>query len=177
MDALLTFSRLGREEVRRRDVDVRSLVLDVVAELTAARSPQQVRVEVGPLPSAHADPDMLRVVFSNLVSNALKFSENRDRPRVHIDASEDEGETVYFVKDNGVGFDPRLAHKLFSVFERLHSKEEFSGSGVGLATAARIIRRHGGRIWAEGALGEGACFYFTLENGEGADSHVQHHQH
>jgi signal transduction histidine kinase len=172
---LLTFSRLGREELKRGSVDVRELVADVVAELTAGREQGEARIELGPLPPAHADVAMLRVVFSNLVSNALKFSRNGSSPRVQIGASEANGEVVYHVKDNGVGFDPQLAHKLFSVFERLHSKEEFGGSGVGLATAARIVRRHGGRIWADGAPGEGASFYFALPKREGTHEQFDAH--
>jgi light-regulated signal transduction histidine kinase (bacteriophytochrome) len=173
MDGLLTFSRLGREELKRGFVDVGGLVLEVVAELTAARSQGEPQIDVGPLPPVHADAAMLRVVFSNLVSNALKFSQARGRPRVEIGASEIGDEIVYHVKDNGVGFDPRLAHKLFSVFERLHPSEEFGGSGVGLATAARIVRRHRGRIWAESVPGEGATFYFALPNGKEAGDHVR----
>jgi light-regulated signal transduction histidine kinase (bacteriophytochrome) len=161
MDGLLTFSRLGREELKRGFVDVGGLVLEVVAELTAAQSQGEPQIDVGRLPPVHADAAMLRVVFSNLVSNALKFSQARGRPRVEIGASEIGDEIVYHVKDNGVGFDPHLAHKLFSVFERLHPREEFAGSGVGLATAARIVRRHRGRIWAESVPGEGASFYFA----------------
>jgi len=167
MDGLLTFSRLGREELKRSFVDVGGLVWEVVAELTAGQSQGDTQIDVGPLPPVHADAAMLRVVFSNVVSNALKFSQAGSRSRVEIGASERDGEIVYHVKDNGVGFDPHLAHKLFTVFERLHPKEEFAGTGVGLATAARIVRRHGGRIWAKGAPGEGASFYFALPKGEG----------
>lgn len=162
MDGLLAFSRLGREELRRSHVDVQALVASVVDELRVQDPRPDAEIDVGPLPPAHADPTMLRLVFSNLVSNALKFSRGRDLPRVEIGAFEDEGGVVYYVKDNGVGFDPDLSYKLFSVFERLHSREQFGGSGVGLATSARIVRRHGGRIWAEGALDAGASFYFTL---------------
>jgi signal transduction histidine kinase len=172
---LLTFSRLGREELKRSSVDVRDLVSEVVAELTAGQEQTKARIDVGPLPPAHADAAMLRVVFSNLVSNALKFSRNGSSPRVQIGASEANGQVVYHVKDNGVGFDPQLAHKLFSVFERLHPKEEFGGSGVGLATAARIVRRHGGRIWADGAPGEGASFYFVLPKREGTHEQFDAH--
>jgi len=173
MDGLLAFSRLGREELQRTRVDVRALVSDVVEEMSAVESARNARIELGALPAAKADPAMLRAVFSNLLSNALKFSRGHDRPRIEVSASKSEGETVYRVTDNGVGFDAQLAHKLFSVFERLHPKEEFEGSGIGLATAARIVRRHGGRIWAESDSGEGATFFFTLPNEEERDSHAE----
>jgi light-regulated signal transduction histidine kinase (bacteriophytochrome) len=173
MDGLLSFSRLGREELKCSSVDVSGLVSEVVFELTAGRSQEDAQIDVGPLPPVHADASMLRVVFSNVVSNALKFSRARGRTHVEVGASETDGEIVYHVKDNGVGFDPHLAHKLFSVFERLHPREEFAGSGVGLATAARIVRRHRGRIWAESVPGEGATFYFALPNGKEAGDHVR----
>jgi signal transduction histidine kinase len=172
MQGLLAFSRLGREEIERESVDVRDMVEEVVAELTAARGQGDARIELGPLPPVCADAAMLRLVFSNLVSNALKFGRGGVPPRVEIGASEAKGELVYHVKDNGVGFDPHLAHKLFAPFERLHSKEEFAGTGVGLAMAARVIRRHGGRVWAESAPGEGACFYFALPKEVETRKHV-----
>jgi signal transduction histidine kinase len=174
MDGLLAFSRLGRERVNRTRVDMEALVAEVVDELTASESRLDAEIAVGSLPPAHADPTMMRLVVANLVSNALKFSRGGVLPRVEIGASQgDDGEIVYHVRDNGVGFEPQLAHKLFTAFERLHAREQFAGSGVGLASAARVVRRHGGRIWAEGSPGKGAVFYFTLGHGHGRESHVE----
>jgi len=119
-------------------------------------------VSVGSLPSAVGDEAMLRQVFTNLIGNALKYSSKTERPEVHVDARQQDGETVYFVKDNGAGFDMERAGRLFSVFHRLHSEAEFSGTGVGLAIVKHIVERHGGRVWAEAAPAQGATFYFTL---------------
>lgn len=174
MNDLLDFSRLGREELRRRPVDVQALVAEVLAELAPSdRASRAPRIEVGTLAPANADPRMLRLVFSNLLSNALKFSSGREHPRIEIDGREEGDSVAYRVRDNGVGFDPGLSHRLFSVFERLHSKEDFGGSGVGLASAARIVRRHGGRIWAEGAPDAGASFHFTLERTGSSRGHAE----
>ena len=109
---------------------------------------------------------MLKQVFVNLLSNSLKFTRRREAPAIEAGCQEENGERIYFVKDNGVGFDMRYVDKLFGVFQRLHRSEEYEGTGVGLATVKRIIERHGGRIWAEGAVDQGATIYFTLEEGE-----------
>ena len=162
MDGLLAFSRSGREELRKTQVDVQQLVHALRADILAARGEDACSIEIGELPPAYADPAMLRFIFSNLLSNACKFVRAEESPRVEVAGRVDGHETVYFVRDHGIGFDMRFAEKLFGVFERLHAGDEYEGHGVGLAIVARLVRRHGGRAWAEGALGKGATFYFAL---------------
>jgi light-regulated signal transduction histidine kinase (bacteriophytochrome) len=159
IDDLLAFSQLGRQAPVRRAFDMTALAREVVGELNGERA---ARVELAALPAASADPALLKQVWSNLVGNALKYSSKSKDPRVEIGARTEAAENVYWVRDNGVGFDPRYAAKLFGVFQRLHRAEEFPGTGVGLAIVQRVVTRHGGRVWAESALGEGACFYFSL---------------
>jgi light-regulated signal transduction histidine kinase (bacteriophytochrome) len=159
IDDLLAFSRLGRQDPAARRVDMAELAAQVVAEM---RGESKVAVEVGPLPAADADRAMLKQVWANLVGNAFKYSAKREAPRVEIGGKVQGAEHVYWVRDNGAGFDMRYAQKLFGVFQRLHRVEEFPGTGVGLAIVQRIIVRHGGRVWAEGKPGDGACFYFSL---------------
>jgi signal transduction histidine kinase len=159
IDDLLAFSRLGRQAPQRRLLDMTALAREVLAELNGAGL---ARIELAALPAASADPALLRQVWSNLIGNALKYSGKRSDARVQIGGDQDPEESVYWVRDNGVGFDPRYAAKLFGVFQRLHRAEEFPGTGVGLAIVQRVMARHGGRVWAESTLGEGACFYFSL---------------
>jgi signal transduction histidine kinase len=159
IDDLLAFSQLGRQTPVRRTFDMTALAREVVGELNSERA---ARVELAALPAASADPALLKQVWSNLVGNALKYSGKSKDPRVEIGGRREAAENVYWVRDNGVGFDPRYAAKLFGVFQRLHRAEEFPGTGVGLAIVQRVVTRHGGRVWAESALGEGACFYFSL---------------
>ena len=167
IDGLLAFSRLGQQQLAKRSVDVETLARQVVAELDPLQAGRAVEISIGALPAAEADTMLLKQVLVNLVSNALKFTREREEARIEVDSYEDEGVPVYFVRDNGVGFDSRYAHKLFAVFQRLHRLDEFEGTGLGLALVARIVTRHGGRIWAEGHPGAGATFYFTLKGGEG----------
>jgi two-component system sensor histidine kinase/response regulator len=160
IDDLLAFSRMGRKDLLRTRVDVSLLVRDLVPELHA---PDGVEWIVHGLPEVSGDPAMLRVVLSNLLGNALKYTRSRQRPRIEVGTVPGEDpETVIFVRDNGVGFDMQYADKLFGVFQRLHGSDEFEGTGIGLATVRRIIHRHGGRTWAEGAVDGGATFYFSL---------------
>lgn len=163
IEDLLSFSRLGRQELVRRTVDVERICREVLQELKGEFPGAGVELRIQPLPAAYGDPALLRVVFVNLLSNALKYSRARQPAviEIGITTTDDEG-TVYFVRDNGVGFDMANADKLFGVFQRLHHAHEFEGTGVGLATVRRIIERHGGRIWAEAALDQGATFYFIL---------------
>jgi PAS domain S-box-containing protein len=162
IDALLDFSRVGRQALARTAVDLRALAKGVVSELRQTQGPVAVEVVLTPLPPASGDAALLRNVLINLIGNAFKFSANRAHPKVEIGAQTEGNEVVYYVKDNGVGFDMQYAGKLFGVFQRLHRPDEFEGTGVGLALAQRIIERHGGRIWAEGKVNEGATFFFTL---------------
>ncbi len=161
---LLGFSRLGRQAVARKNVDLGRLCREVFEELAAERSGRRVELRVQPLPRAQGDPALLRIVFANLLSNAIKYTRPREAALIEVGASGPTAEVapVYHVRDNGVGFDLQHAGKLFDVFQRLHHAHEFEGTGVGLATARRIIERHGGRIWAEAVPGSGATFFFTL---------------
>jgi PAS domain S-box-containing protein len=165
IDDLLALSRVGRQDLGRRPTRPADLARQVVEELGAEQTGQRVEVVVGDLPPCEADPGLLKLVFTNLLSNALKFTRGREAARIEVGASERNGEPVYFVRDNGVGFDMRHAAKLFGVFQRLHRAEEYEGTGVGLATVQRIVERHGGRVWAEAALDQGATFHFTLGGG------------
>jgi light-regulated signal transduction histidine kinase (bacteriophytochrome) len=166
IDGLLTFSRLGQQQLSRRRVDVDALTREVVAELGAESDGRSVEFSIGALPSAQADRMLLRQVVFNLLSNALKYTREMAAARIEIGCDERDGTSVYFVRDNGVGFDMRYADKLFQVFQRLHRAEDYEGTGLGLALVARIIERHDGRIWAQAKPGEGAAFYFTLSEGE-----------
>ena len=162
IDGLLRFSRLGRQPLNRHPVTVNPLVGQVLQELQPELDGRSVEIVVADLPPCRADATLLRQVFANLIGNALKFTRSRKDARIEVGAFEQGGETVYFVKDNGVGFNMRYADKLFGVFQRLHRPEEYEGTGVGLAIVQRIILRHGGRIWAEAEPKRGASFYFVL---------------
>ena len=163
---MLAFSRLGRQALSRQLVDLDQLCRDVFKDLESEREGRHVELRLQPLPAADGDPALLRVVFVNLLSNALKYTRPRKVAVIEIGVAAEQGEgtPVYFVRDNGVGFDMRDAEKLFGVFQRLHHAHEFEGTGVGLATVRRIIDRHGGRIWVEGTPGGGAAFFFTLSS-------------
>jgi PAS domain S-box-containing protein len=162
IDELLAFSRVGRQRMEPREVDMRALAEAAFKEAGALEPDRKVRAQIAALPVARGEAVMLRQVWANLLSNAVKFTRHRDEPRIEAGASRGNGETVYFVRDNGAGFDMAHAGKLFGVFQRLHGEEEFEGTGVGLAFVKRIIQRHGGRVWAEGAIDKGATFYFAL---------------
>lgn len=166
IEELLTFSRLSRRPVVEQRVDPADVARQALAELNGARPEHRPgSVRIGTLPACRADPTLLKQVFVNLLSNALKFSRRRTDAVIEIGwgpAAEDPAHWMYFVKDNGAGFDMQDADKLFGVFQRLHSTDDYEGTGVGLAIVQRIIRRHGGRIWAEGEVEKGATFYFTL---------------
>lgn len=163
IDDLLTFSRLSRASLNKTNIDLGSLAGDILHLLTEHQDPGRIRFVVGRLPTAHADFNLMRQALTNLLANALKFSRHRPNPEIEVGSRTQNGETVYFIKDNGAGFNMEHAAKLFGVFQRLHRQDEFEGTGVGLAIVQRIIQYHGGRIWAEAEPDKGATFYFTLE--------------
>ncbi|HYU30036.1 MAG TPA: ATP-binding protein [Gemmatimonadales bacterium] len=163
IDDLLKLARVTRVEMRTEQIDLSGLARDVVAEIERTTTGErQVEFVIAPGLEAQGDSRLLRVVLDNLLRNGWKYTAKRPQPRVEFTAQDENGDRVFVVKDNGAGFDMQYADKLFGVFQRLHSAAEFEGTGVGLATVRRIINRHGGRIWAEGAVDQGASFYFTL---------------
>ena len=169
IDGLLNLSRVGRAELQRRPVDMAGLVEKARTQLGPEAARPTLRWEVGALPAANGDPELLQLVWINLLSNALKYSSRRPQPEIQVGTQTDDGKLVFFVRDNGVGFDTRYGGKLFNVFQRLHRQDEFEGIGIGLATVRRVIERHGGRVWAESRINEGATFYFCIGE-ESADT-------
>ena len=162
IDDLLAFSRSGRAEVYQAPVNLDALVQQVIQSLHPDTQGRRIVWQIAPLPTVNADANLLRAALTNLFSNALKFTRSRDEATIQMGCTENEHEHIFFIRDNGVGFDMQYVEKLFDVFQRLHSTEEFEGTGIGLANVRRIISRHGGRTWAESVLGEGATFYFSL---------------
>jgi two-component system, sensor histidine kinase and response regulator len=162
IEDLLDFSRMGRAEMRRTQVNLQDLLENAIQELQPEIEGRNIVWKKGALPPVQADPSLLRQVFSNLLFNAVKYSRPRNPAEIEIGCKVETQETVIFIRDNGVGFDMQYADKLFGVFQRLHRKEEFEGTGIGLANVRRIIARHGGRTWAEGKVNDGATFYFSL---------------
>ncbi|MBL0224505.1 MAG: hypothetical protein IPQ16_02645 [Geobacteraceae bacterium] len=164
IDDLLLFSRMGRGDMMRSSVDLQQLTREVIEEISKdLPQDRQVEWRIGDLPIVTGDPAMLRLVLVNLLSNAVKFTSHVAAPLIEVGKLPPEGDShVLYVRDNGAGFDMKYVDKLFGLFQRLHSTEEFEGTGVGLANVRRIIGRHGGRTWAEGELNKGATFYFTL---------------
>ena len=162
VDDLLNLSRLGRQELRCQIVGLDSLVEEVRRDLKPEMEGRQIDWKIGPLPFVECDPALMKQVFANLLSNALKFTRPRERAVIEVGTITRDDQTVVFVHDNGVGFSMKYADKLFGIFQRLHRREDFEGTGVGLATVQRIIHKHGGRVWGEGQLDKGATFYFTL---------------
>ena len=163
VDGLLTFSRLGRQKMEITDIDMEALTQTVFHEQSALAPNRTLRLELKSLSSAQGDQAMIRMVLANLLGNAIKFTKKRDTAVIEIGCRADDGLMVYYVKDNGAGFDMRYASKLFGVFQRLHSAKEYEGNGVGLALVQRIVHRHGGRVWAEGKVDEGATLSFSLQ--------------
>ena len=162
IDDLLKLARVTRAEIRTEDVDLSGLARDIAAELQRATPERQVEFAIAPGLKARGDARLLRVVLDNLLRNSWKYTGKQPAPRVEFRSAEANGDKAFMVRDNGAGFDMKYADKLFGVFQRLHSAADFEGTGIGLATVRRIINRHGGRIWAEGAVDQGATFYFTL---------------
>jgi two-component system, sensor histidine kinase and response regulator len=164
IDDLLTFSRIGSAELRRTWVDLAGLVREVRGILEPETAGRHITWEIGDLPEVQGDPRLLRLVLQNLIGNALKYTRTRREARIEIGVRREATEIVLFIRDNGVGFDMRYAERLFGVFQRLHTSTEFEGTGIGLASVRRIVRRHGGRVWAEGEVDRGASFSFALPN-------------
>jgi signal transduction histidine kinase len=163
IDALLEFSRFNRQELNKQTMDTSKLVHNALDELGFPWQERQVEILVGDLPVSSGDPVLLKQVWINLLSNALKYTNNRQKAEIEIGSTKVNGTEAFFVRDNGTGFDMRYADKLFGVFERLHRMEDYEGTGIGLAMVQRIINRHGGRVWANAAIDRGATFTFTLE--------------
>ncbi len=163
IDDLLHLSRISRQQLGRTDVDISQLVAELVAELPQGQHQEKATVLIQQGVRAQADPRLIRAAFGNLLKNAWKFTSKTASPRIEFGVLDKAGQRVFFVRDNGAGFDQAYSDKLFLPFHRLHSEQEFEGSGIGLAIVERVMRKHGGRIWAEGKPGESACFYFTLE--------------
>jgi PAS domain S-box-containing protein len=160
IDELLRFARLGRQEMEKVSVDFNSMVHGVIQSLGDATKNAEITVK--PLPKAVGDPELLTQVWTNLISNAIKYSSKKEKPHIEIASLNGDTETVFYIKDNGAGFDIRFADRLFEVFQRMHSPKDFEGTGIGLSIVKRIVNRHGGRVWADAKVNEGATFYFTL---------------
>src|SRR5665647_1253872 len=161
IDDLLAFSRLGRKEIQKSNIDMNELTKEVLIDMNKSIA-HSAEIKMGKLHSAKADYSLLYQVMLNLISNAVKYSSKKEHPLIEIFSEEKNGEIIFSVKDNGVGFDMRFVHKLFGIFQRLHKSKDFEGTGVGLAIVHRIISKHGGKVWAEGELNKGASFYITL---------------
>ncbi|HKR36212.1 MAG TPA: response regulator [Steroidobacteraceae bacterium] len=162
IDALLSLAQIGRGQLQPLDLDFSQLVQSVASEVAAANPDRSVPVVVAPGMRAYADPRLLRIVVANLLENAWKFTARRQRPAVEVGPCQNTSLPTYYVRDNGAGFDPAYASKLFGAFQRLHAEREFPGTGIGLAIVQRVITRHGGTIWAQSQPGEGATFFFSL---------------
>ncbi len=164
IDDLLRLSRLTRAEMHREMVDLSALARSIEAELRQEEPEREATFTIAENVIAWGDARLLRVALENLLGNAWKFTARKPHARIEFGLTREDGETIYFVRDDGAGFDMTYAGKLFGAFQRLHASSEFEGSGIGLATVQRVVRRHGGRVWAEGAVDQGATFYFTLGN-------------
>ncbi|MDO9121632.1 MAG: ATP-binding protein, partial [Anaerolineaceae bacterium] len=163
IDRLLELSRLERNTLEKTQISPKEIINNILQYHITEIDLRQIRIEIEELPECYADSTLVSQVFTNLISNAFKYTTKNPNPRIVIGSFEDNHRTVYFIRDNGIGFDMLYADKLFKIFERLHTDTEFQGSGIGLSIVARIVSRHGGIIWAEAKVNEGACFYFTLQ--------------
>ena len=164
IDDILLLSRAGRHEMRMSPVDMESLVKTTFEELEPSTGDRDVQLEIKSLPAAYGDRTLINQVLTNLISNSIKFTRDTEKAVIEVGAKEGKNENIYYVKDNGAGFDMKYVNKLFGLFQRLHGSDEFEGTGVGLSIVQRIIRRHGGRVWGEGEVNNGATIYFTLPN-------------
>jgi len=171
---LLNLSRISKQDLSRQETNLRSIVDEAMAEAKSEAGGRDIEWEIGTLSPVECDPGLIKQVFANLFSNAVKYTRPRAKARIEVGETKQDGETAIYVRDNGVGFDMRYADKLFGVFQRLHPPGEFEGTGVGLATAARIVRKHGGSIWANAEENKGATFYFALGSGRPATRFPEH---
>src|SRR6185437_873525 len=168
---LLNLAHVGRQEMKHKQTSLNALITEVITELKRETAGRDIEWRVAELPVVEGDPGLLKQVFTNLLSNSVKYTRPRQKAVIEIATRAMNDETVIFVRDNGVGFNMKYADKLFGVFQRLHRAEEFEGTGVGLAIVDRVVKRHGGHIWAESEVDKGATFYFTLA---GLDEHAKH---
>jgi light-regulated signal transduction histidine kinase (bacteriophytochrome) len=169
VDELLNLAKVGRHALNRRPAALNAIVADVIAMIEADGEGRQVEWRMADLPVVDCDPILVKQIFQNLLANALKFTRTRAQAVIEVRAQEkdgDDGQPVFMVRDNGIGFSMKYVDKLFGVFQRLHRPEDFEGTGIGLATVQRIVQKHGGRVWAEGEVDRGATFYFTLGAGK-----------
>jgi light-regulated signal transduction histidine kinase (bacteriophytochrome) len=162
IDDLLAFSRIGRHELDRSDIDMKTLANSIYQELTSGPERERISFSVADLPPLNGDASMMRQLWYNLISNALKFSSKKEKAKIEIGFKCEDGNNIYFIRDNGVGFDMKYYGKLFGVFQRLHSEAEYKGTGVGLAIVKSIVTKHGGKIRAESELNVGTTFYFSV---------------
>jgi light-regulated signal transduction histidine kinase (bacteriophytochrome) len=162
IDDLLNFSRTGRSELKKSVLDMNQVVEDALIQIKPLFAERKIDLEILQLPTVQGDYNLMKLVWNNLLDNAIKYTKFKEKAIIKIGCNEEETETVFFVKDNGAGFDMKYAQKLFGVFQRMHSSSEFEGTGIGLANVRRIILRHGGRTWAEAKPDKGATFYFSL---------------
>ena len=162
VDDLLALSRLGRQQIRKSAINLTAMTNQVFQQLRSQEPARNLHLTIGDLPEAFGDQNLIKQVMINLLGNAVKYSKTRTTTEIEVGGWSEGGENIYFVKDNGPGFDERYAHKLFVAFQRLHSGQEYQGTGVGLAIVKRIIERHGDRVWAERKVDQGATFYFSL---------------
>ena len=175
IDDLLNLARLDRRSMDLQMTSLNSLVKNVLHDLESETTDRKIDWRVGSLPSVNCDPGLIQQVFANLLSNAVKYTRRRERAVIEIDQSTSNGQLVLFVRDNGAGFNPKYSSKLFGTFQRLHTDQEFEGTGVGLATVQRIVRKHGGRIWADAETDKGATFYFSLGEAAAMSGAVNRH--
>jgi len=166
IDSLLDLSRIGRHELRRSSVNLTEIGQRILNELKQSSPARQIECRVATDLVVDADPSLLRIALDNLLRNAWKFTQHQPVTRIEVGATDQDAETAFFVGDNGAGFDMAYAVKLFVAFQRLHRADEFEGTGIGLAIVQRIIERHGGRLWAEAKVGQGATFYFSLSEAQ-----------
>ena len=163
IDDLLSLSRVTGSEMKHELVDLSSLVQSIIAELQKSQPKRQVEFITAPGMTANGDARLLRILLENLLGNAWKFTEKHPKARIEFGTTQVAGAEAFFIRDDGVGFDMTYADRLFGVFQRLHTADEFPGTGIGLATVQRVTQRHGGRVWAEGEVGKGATFHFALD--------------